>query len=144
ADANGVFHIGYDANGFNIEKHTTGGSTEDDSYTPDLRGRLASATVNGVTTTEKYDTSGTIIAETTGSTTTYSLPDANNPSGYTYTLEQSSAQAGAPTQTFILGPTGLLAQVDGSSSAVTYLLTDGRGSTRQLADSTGAVKSYYA
>lgn len=36
-DAQNNFQLGYDANGFNTRKHVTGGTIEDDWYTPDFK-----------------------------------------------------------------------------------------------------------
>jgi RHS repeat-associated protein/uncharacterized delta-60 repeat protein len=140
-----VTRSGYDANGSLTSKTVTvnGTTTESDTYAYDLRNRLASATVAGQNIAYGYDVNGTRVSETVGSQTTDSLIDANNPSGYSQTLEQSATPGGTPTTTNVIGMAGILAQVSGTGS-VTYLLTDGHGSTRQVISSAGVVNSFIA
>ncbi len=129
----------YDLNG-SLTTGTTGPNVT--TYGYDARNKMASAVVNGATTTYVCDDAGNRVAETTNSGTcqaaaTLYLTDDANPTGYAQPIEQKSSAAAAPTVTYIIGDR-VLAQAD-PSGAVSYLLTDGHGSTRALANSAGAV-----
>jgi YD repeat-containing protein len=98
---------------------------------------MVSATVNGVTTTYVYDDAGNRVGETTGGVTTFYLTDDHNPTGYAQPIEQKASATAPPSVTYVIGD-HVLAQVDASGN-VSYLLTDGHGSTRALTNAAGAV-----
>ena len=141
----------------------TGHKVAQSSFTYDLSGRLATATVSTYTngtlasqsvSTYGYDPDGLRVSQavtvgTTTTTTTY-LMDGNNPGGYPQTLEERVG--GVLDRTYTLGldvlsqtapavslvlPAGIVA------GDVLTLLYDGHGSTRALVKGT-SVKQRYA
>lgn len=166
-DANtGTTVYGYDANGSQTSvTHTPNGTTTPDSTTTneyDLQGQLAGSQVTTsagtATTTYFYDDSGnrieelTVAAGSTTSVTTYYLVDANNPTGYSQPIEQSSTP-GTPQITYIWGAqligetyaTGATIPGVGTASSPTtyYLLQDAHGSTRLVTDANGNIVARY-
>jgi YD repeat-containing protein len=131
---NGETDFTYDANG----SQTNDGNHK---YVYDVRNKLSQVTGEGnnVIASYVYDDAGNRVRETTGGATTFYLTDSDNPTGYAQPIEQKSSATSAPTITYIIGDR-ILAQAN-ASSGMTYLLTDGGGSTRLLASSTGAVIS---
>ncbi|HEY2584847.1 MAG TPA: hypothetical protein VGI81_03660, partial [Tepidisphaeraceae bacterium] len=142
-DANNVFQPGYDAAGNLTEQHrfVNGTDVEDDSYTWDLRGRMATATVGGVQTAYTYDTDGVRTSETTGTASTYYLNDPNNPTGYTKAVEESATRGGAPDRAFLIG-LQVEGQADGTNG-VLFLMHDGHGNTRALLNVSGGIVEQY-
>ena len=130
----------YDADGNLKTQVTTGDNAESDSYGYDLQNEMTSATVNSVATAYTYDADGVLASESTaGGTATYDLNDPNNPTGYSKAVQQSGTPAGPPTTSYVLG-LGVEAQSKATHGTL-YLLVDGHGSTRALADTAGAVVS---
>ena len=132
----GTTGYGYDLNGsLTTQTHTPpSGASDTQTYTWDLRNRMATATVGGATTTYGYDSDGFRVSESTGGGTRTFLPDAINPTGNEQALEERVN--GTLDRAYILG-----VRVEGQEDAqgVVYLLRDGHGSTRQLADDQGRV-----
>jgi RHS repeat-associated protein len=134
----------YDLNGsLTTQTHTPlSGASDTQTYTWDLRNRMATAVIGNATTTFGYDSSGFRVSETTatttsGQTTTVArtfLPDTVNPSSNVQALEERVN--GALDRAYILG-LRVEAQKDGQGMA--YLLRDGHGSTRELLDDQGGV-----
>jgi YD repeat-containing protein len=129
-DQNGTTFT-YDNNGSELS------SSDGRSFTYDVRNKMVGATVNGQASTYLYDDNGNRVAETTGGTTTYYLTDHANPTGYAQPIEAKLSPTANPTQTYLIGD-HVFGQVN-STGTVSYLQTDGHGSTEQLTDSTGAV-----
>ena len=141
----------------------TGHKVAQSSFTYDLSGRLATATVstytNGTLASQSVSTYGydpdelrvsqQVTVGTTTTTTTY-LMDGNNPTGYAQTLEERVG--GVLDRTYTLG-LDVLAQTAPAVSVVLpagiaagdvlTLLYDGHGSTRALVKGT-SVKQRYA
>ena len=135
---------------------------EDDTYTYNAQGRMASAEVS------KFDSTGTTLqshtlseykygddgirVEQTVSTdvnldgdfgdagdtveTTKYLNDKNNPTGYSQVLEEKDG-TGNVTKSYTLG-LDIIAQAD-AAGTVYFLLKDGHGSTRALVNSQGQI-----
>jgi RHS repeat-associated protein len=129
----------YDADGSLTSKTRTGSSPETDTYAYNLQNELVGSTVNGTTTTYATDAAGDQVSQTTGSTTTYSLVDDNNLTGYSQVLEQSTA--GTLTTSYVIGDRVLGQSATGTP---TYLVADGQGSTRLVTDATGVVTDRYS
>ncbi len=132
--------LAYDANGSLTTSGPPSGPPAE-TYTYDMRNKMVSADVNGATTTYVYDDAGNRVGETTGGATPFYLTDEPNPTGYAQPIEQKASAAAAPTITYIIGDR-VLAQAD-ATGAVSYLLTDGHGSTRALTNSAGAVTATF-
>jgi YD repeat-containing protein len=130
----GETDFAYDANG----SQTNDGNHK---YVYDVRNKLAQVTdeSNNVIVSYVYDDAGNRVRETTGGVTTFYLTDSNNPTGYAQPLEQKSSATALPTITYVIGDR-ILAQAN-ATGGMTYLLTDGGGSTRLLSSSSGAVIS---
>jgi RHS repeat-associated protein len=92
-----------------------------------------------LTTTYTYDYNGVLISENTSGVTSYYLNDPNNPTGYSKAIQVSLTPGGSPVLSYVIG-LAVEAQSDATNGTL-YLLVDGHGSTRALADSTGAVVS---
>jgi len=69
------------------------------------------------------------------------LVDSYNHTGYSQIVETRTEYGGAPTVSYTIGD-DVLSQVKGGG-APEYLLYDGHGSTRQLADATGGITAQY-
>ena len=130
----GETDLRYDPNG-SLTTSTNGSDVT--TYGYDVRNKMTSANVNGVTTSYVYDDAGNRVGETTAGVTTFYLTDDDNPTGYAQPIEQKASAAAVPTVTYVIGDR-VLAQAD-ATGAVSYLLTDGHGSTRALTNSAGAV-----
>lgn len=122
----------YDNNGSQTEKKVQNGSgttIEDDHNAYDARNRLVAATVGGTNSSDTYNDAGDRVGETVngGTPTTY-LVDANNSTGYSQVLEQWQGGT-APAVSFTVGMR-IIAQNAGN--AVSYIMPDGHGTTRQL------------
>ncbi len=140
-DDGGTFVKGYDANGSLVEEHKTVDTTTTDStYAWDLRNRMVSATIDGSTTSYTYSTDGIRTSETSSGNTTYYVNDPANPTGYTKAIEEKSSPTGSAVRSYVLGMK-VEAQSD-TTNGTLYLLSDGHGSTRALADSSGVVQEH--
>ena len=116
-------------------------STQETDYTYDVRNKLIEVSDNGsVEASYVYDIFGNRVQETVGGVTTLYLTDTQNPTGYDKPIEERNS-AGQPIVTFILGDR-VLGQVD-TAGNVTYLLSDGHGSTRILMSAAGAVTAAF-
>jgi|GEM_PF-3456569 len=142
----------YDENGSVVEKRTitTGSSPEDvisrTGYVYDLAGQLYEVrelSADGSTviswTRYSYNDDGIRIRseDSSGLIRTFLIDPANG-TGYAQVLEEYD---GTTRTSYTIGD-DVLAQKAGSAQPQ-YLLYDGHGSTRQLADSTGAVTESY-
>ena len=128
---------GYDANGSVTSTHRTGTGAADTTSTWDLRNRLATYTAGGVVTAYSYDSDGDRVSKSSNAGATYYLVDGQNPTGYAQVLEESASQNGTPTITYLLGQ-DVIGQA-ATNGTVTYLGSDGHGSTRFLTSDTGVV-----
>jgi RHS repeat-associated protein len=100
-----------------------------------------SAVTNGASTASfQYNDQGIRVRTMMGASTTYYLVDANNHTGYQQVLEEFSTLRSMPTISYVLGD-DVLAQA--ASETASYLLYDGHGNTRQMADNAGGVTSHY-
>ncbi len=129
----------YDANGSLIS--ATNNGTVVSSYTYNVQNEMVGATVNGVTSSNVYNDSGDRVEETVNGTSTYYLYDDNNPTGYSQVLESKSSPTGVPGMSYILG-LDIIGQAS-SSGVVSYMLTDGQGSTRALTNASGVVTATF-
>jgi uncharacterized delta-60 repeat protein len=111
------------------------------TYTYDLRNKMVGYTDGTTTATYTYDDAGNRVAETVDGTTTLYLTDTANPIGYAQPIEAKSSSTAAPSMTYILGDR-VLGQVDGAGT-ISYLLSDGHGSTRLLTDSSGVITATF-
>jgi uncharacterized delta-60 repeat protein len=128
----------YDPNG-SMTSSTTGSQVT--TYTYDVRNKMVGYSDGTNTAAYVYDDVGDRVKETVGTTTTYYLTDTQNPTGYDQPVEEKSSPTATPTLTFILGDR-VTGQVD-SEGNVSYLLTDGHGSTRLLTNSMGIVTAAF-
>jgi RHS repeat-associated protein len=96
----------------------------------------------GTTTSYVYNDTGIRVSSTTGGTTRLYLIDPNNHTGYAQILEELNTVGGAPTRSYVIGD-DVLGQCDTVTTAPLYMLQDGHGSTRQMANTSGAVTSRY-
>lgn len=122
----------YDENGsLKQSTRTDSTSTVITTYTYDARNRILTVASNGSSTAYTYDDDGMLVQQATTvsgttDTTTYMI-DANNPTGYRQVLEIH--KNGSLTMTYTLGKT-IIAQ--NASGVISYIMSDGHGSTRQL------------
>lgn len=145
----------YDANGA-LTNRTA--ETETNAYVFNLQNRLGSAainrTANGHTISETvnytYDYKGNRVrAEWSRSVddgpvvsgTNIFLNEPNSPAGLNQVLEELPAIGTTPTVTYTLG-TRIVSQT--RNGAVSHLLSDGHGSTRQLSDTDGGITAKYS
>ncbi|MDO8335744.1 MAG: RHS repeat-associated core domain-containing protein, partial [Candidatus Saccharibacteria bacterium] len=149
-DGNGSVEFKYTANKDEANWQTN--YTEKVQYTYDIAGRLKSVATTPYggsteTTTYTYDHNGIRISATTGNTVTEYLVDEFNSTGYSQTLEETTKVSGTQTKliTYLIGD-DVLAQTttQSGSSSTKWLLYDGHGSTRQLADASGTVSNSYS
>jgi RHS repeat-associated protein len=127
----------YNGNG-SVTNRTSGGTVL--SYTYNLANKLSSVAANGSPLASyQYNEQGMRVRVTMG-TTKYYLIDPNNHTGYSQILEELNTVGGTPTMSYVLGD-DVVAQA--SASSVSYLLYDGHGSTRQLANNTSGITSRY-
>jgi RHS repeat-associated protein len=134
----GETDFGYDDNGSMI---TQDHGSEHDTYTWDLRNRMSSATVDGVTTNYAYDNDNVRVAKISGGNTELFLNDKLNPTGYAKILEEKTSATSAPTRSYVLG-LDIIAQRDTGGSIID-LVKDGHGTTRALIDSSGVIVARY-
>lgn len=139
----------YDANGSLIAKTNapTTGNGSTNLYSYDLKNKMSQVASYGSsgswgTNNFLYNERGIRVRTTpnSGSPTLY-LVDGNNHTGYAQVLEELSALDGSASKSYLLGD-DVLGQGSGSSAG-SYLLYDGHGSTRQLVNSSGTVTSRY-
>lgn len=119
-----VIDYRWDSNGFLIHKYSS--TNDDEDYTPNAEGRLATHTKAGVTSTFTYDHSGERIKTVIGLQTIDDLVTRNNPTGYSQVLTRTDS--GGQDFYNIIGD-DILAQEVG---VLNHLLYDGHGSTRLL------------
>jgi len=108
-----------------------------DTFTWDVRNRLASLTGSGLSASFQYDPLGRRINKTLNGQPTVYLPDGVNP------LQEQATPGGNWTA---LTMTGLAVDeiiARGDVSGVYYYLPDGLGSTVALTDDTGAIHTQY-
>jgi RHS repeat-associated protein len=96
---------------------------------------MSSATVVGVLTSYVYDSSGFRVKETTGSNSRTFLPDTVNPTSNTQALEEE-VNGGQMDRAYLLG---LRVEAQSDNQGTVYLLRDGHGSTRMLANPSGGI-----
>jgi len=99
----GETDLEYDANGSLTSSTPLANPSQASTYGYDVRNKMVSADVNGVTTTYVYDDAGNRVGETTGGVTTFYLTDDDNPTGYAQPIEQKANAAAAPSVTYIIG-----------------------------------------
>jgi RHS repeat-associated protein len=146
---NGVLCItnlyNYDNNGSVIAKTNISAASATTLYTYDLKNKLSSVSdASGVGGTNYflYNDSGARVRSwnSLGGSPTLYLVDANNHTGYAQVLEELTARDATATRSYVIGD-DVLGQTSGS--AVSWLLYDGHGSTRQLAGTSGAISARY-
>jgi YD repeat-containing protein len=128
----------YDNNGSELSS-TTGGVVT--AYSYDVRNKMIGSSVGSTYATYVYDDAGNRVQETVNGTTTYYLTDHENPTGYAQPLEAKSSATAAPSQTYLIADR-VFGQVN-ASGAVSYLLSDGHGSTEAVTSSTGTVTAAF-
>jgi RHS repeat-associated protein len=128
----------YDGRGNLITATSGTGST---SYTYDAADRLTGATLpGGASVTYGYDAAGRQVSQTVGGSTTNSLWDEQ--SAYGDVVLETAGSSGAVQASYTLDGQGtLLAQTRGSTTS--YVLPDGQGSVRALANSAGTLTDTY-
>jgi RHS repeat-associated protein len=130
----------YDDNGSLTSKaRTASGTTTTTNYSYDLKNKLSIVFDGTTTTTFLYNHEGIRVRSTTGGSSTLYLIDGNNHTGYQQILEELTARGAVPNKAYVIGD-DVLGQTSATSS---WLLHDGHGSTRQLADGVGTVTSRY-
>ena len=148
--ANGTTAYEYDVNGSLTSKRNTGKFSY--TYEYDLRNRLSCATItrkeglHDVTIEAQYtyNTGGirTQALQTINGITQnrYFLLDSGH-TGYNQVFEESDNLGGSPVRSYVIGD-DILSQTVGA--VANYLLYDGHGSTRMLANSEGAISGNYS
>ncbi len=137
--ATGTNTYWYDANGsLTTKSNTTGVIT----YAYNLQNKLGSMASGGTTNSFVYNDAGIRVSSTTSGSTKLYLIDSNNHTGYSQILEELNTVGGTPTTSYVIGD-DVLGQCGTTSTAPLYLLQDGHGSTRQMANTSGAVTSRY-
>jgi RHS repeat-associated protein len=132
----------YDDNGSLIA--TTGAKTA--SYGYDLRNRMVSATVDGVSAEFAYNDAGIRVMRNENGVVSHHLVDHNNPTGYAQVLGEKSSTApeATPDKSYVIGQDVLAQAVAEAAGAVLqWLAADGHGSTRQLLDEVAAILQRY-
>lgn len=150
SSANGTTIYTYDVNGSLTTKINEGKFSYQYGY--DLRNRLVTANITrkegttdvAITSSYAYNTDGirTRTLQTINgiAQSRYFLLDDGH-TGYAQIFEETSALGGNIARCYTIGDDVLSQTVGGVTS---HLLYDGHGSTRQLADSNGAVTANYA
>jgi RHS repeat-associated protein len=133
----------YDSNGSLIAMTNVSSGSATVLYGYDLKNKLSSVTTVGssVINLFTYNHEG-IRVRSSGATTTHYLIDANNHTGYQQILEELSTPGATASRSYLIGD-DVLAQYDSNPNATKFLLYDGHGSTRQLADGSGGVGGRY-
>jgi RHS repeat-associated protein len=137
----------YDVNGSLIAKTNVSSNPSTNLYGYDLKNKLSAVTNftssgNGTNTFLYNDQGIRVHSSALGGITTHYLIDANNHTGYQQILEELSAPGATASKSYLLGD-DVLAQCGSDPSALSFLLYDGHGSTRQLADLSASVSSRY-
>ena len=150
SSANGTTVYTYDVNGSLTNKANEGKFSYQYGY--DLRNRLAAANITrkegtvdvAITSSYAYNVDGirTRALQTINGITQnrYFLLDSGH-TGYSQVFEETSSLGGKIVRSYVLGD-DVLSQTVGSVTS--YLLYDGHGSTRQLANSNGEITANYA
>ena len=152
----------YDNQGSIIRKTTTGPKAESVEYTYDVENHLVSAATTRadagrqVISTVRYaynyagirvrsDATTSIDGQAGPPVTQLFLVDANNLTGLAQVLEELPAPGALPNQSYTIGA-DLLSQSrpSGGTQTTEYFLSDGNGSTRLLADSSGQVSDRFS
>ena len=131
----------YDNNGSLKTETRTGSGATTNSYSYDVQNHLTSATIGNTTTNYAYDADGNRVSSTQGSATTYFTIDDSNPTGYSQIIEVAGSFGGTPTTSYVIGQ-AVLGQANGSG-VLSYLASDGHGSTRILVDANGGITQRY-
>jgi len=107
-------------------------------------GNKLSSVASGATVlaSYQYNDQGTRVRKTEGSTKFY-LIDANNHTGYEQVLEELDAVGGTPSTSYVLGD-DVLGQCGATTSDPRWMLYDGHGNTRQLANKNANATSHYS
>jgi RHS repeat-associated protein len=130
---------GYDDNGALILRDSNDG--DDVTYAYDLRGRLAQADIeDGPTAAYLYNPGGIRVRATVDGNDIDYIIDPYNHTGYAQVLKEINGVTGT-NRVYITG-LDVVAQATGSNSPK-YLLYDGHGSVRQLANNVGNVVANY-
>lgn len=152
--ANGIFTNLYDENGA-LTNHSS--ATEQNAYAYNLQNRLATAVISRTdgehqmaeTINYTYDYKGNRVrAQWTrsldggaaASGTNIFLFDLNSPSGMNQVIEEMPGIGAPPTASYALG--GQIVSQE-RSGTISYFLSDGHGSTRQLADTNGGIAARF-
>jgi RHS repeat-associated protein len=137
-DGNSITY-GYDDNGALVLRDSNDG--DDVTYAYDLRGRLAQADIeNGPTVGYLYNPDGMRVRATVDTDDIDYIIDPYNHTGYAQVLKEINGVTGS-NRAYITG-LDVVAQATGSSPPK-YLLYDGHGSVRQLANNVGNVVANY-
>jgi YD repeat-containing protein len=131
----------YDNNG-SLTSSVTG--SQHTTYTYDVRNKMVAYNDGTHSATYVYDDAGERVQETANGSTSYYLTDTQNPTGYDQPIEQWAEPIGSrsgqtPSTTYVLGDR-VLAQIN-STGTISYLLSDGHGSTRALTNASGVITS---
>ena len=140
SNMNGAFTNYYDANGSLTNRSS---AIEQNVYSYNLEGKLATAVMNQQTNRYYYNQSGIRTrVETIGSVsqTNVFLNDPQNLTGFSQVLEELPTAGSTPTVSYTIG-SQVIGQEKGGT--VSYLLADGHGSTRLLTGVTGAITDRY-
>ena len=124
----------YDANG-----NTTASSSIPYQY--DALNHLTNANNGAVLLA--YDGDGNRVRKTVGSTTTYYLIDAQNPSGYPQAFEEYTSTSGTNPTISRAYSYGLALISEKQGGVTSYYGSDGHGSTRFLTSSAGSLTDTY-
>jgi len=144
----------YDANGALTNRTSP---AETNAFVYDLQNRLTSAVIQRKEGTHAiseivnytYDYKGnrvrsqwtrSVDGAASANGTNIFLNEPNSPDGLNQILEEMPAVGASPTVTYTLG-TRVVSQSKGGT--ISHLMSDGHGSTRQLSDSGGTVKTNY-
>ncbi|MHC4867352.1 MAG: RHS repeat domain-containing protein [Planctomycetota bacterium] len=130
---------GYDDNGALVLRDANSG--DDVTYSYDLRGRLAQADIeNGPTVDYLYNPDGVRVRATVDGNDIDYIIDPYNHTGYAQVLKEINGVTGT-NRVYVTG-LDVVAQATGSNSPK-YLLYDGHGSVRQLANNVGNIVANY-
>jgi len=95
--------------------------------------------VNSGSVVIEYDGDGNRVTRTTGGTTTYYLTDDRNPSGYAQTIEEWVGSPGGTNLLRVYNYGLELLSQEQLGVSTNYFILDGHGSTRALANASGAI-----
>ena len=110
------------------------------TYTYDVRNRMASFTVTGISylTYYVYDDAGNRVADTSINSTNTYLIDTDNPTGYSQPIEMWTGST--LTASYILGTRVMGTASGAGASNVSFYLVDGHENVRTALSSSGAVQ----